>query len=180
MKKNILNLLLVLSFLLPLSLQAEEKKIEEKKLEEVQKTETMKTETKCKLKFELSSWSAFYKSGKGQGQVTCDNGQSAEVAIRAVGGGITFGKTKITEGSGSFSKVKDISEIFGSYVASEAHAGIVKSGQVQAMTKGSVSLALSGKGKGYDLGFAFGRFKISSSGEVQSNSSVKEKDLKGE
>ena len=30
----------------------------------------------------------------------------------------------------------------------------------QAMTKGDISLAIAGTGKGYDLGFAFGRFKI--------------------
>ncbi len=186
MNKQILKLTLVFAFLLPLSLHAESKTLEEKNIGEVEakevkvekKTESLSAETKCKLNFELSSWSVFYKSGKGQGKISCDNGQNSEVAIRAIGGGITFGKTTITDGSGSFSKVKDISEIFGGYAASEAHAGIVKSVKAEAMTKGTVSLALTGSGKGFDLGIAFGKFKISPLGE--SSSSVKEKDLKGE
>ena len=45
--------------------------------------------------------------------------------------------------------------------SAEAHAGAVKSSKAQAMTKGEVSLALSGTGDGWDLGIAFGKFKIS-------------------
>lgn len=116
--------------------------------------------TKCHLTFSLKSWSAFYKSGSGNGTVSCDNGQSSAVKIKTHGGGVTFGKSEIKNGHGTFSEVDDIKEIFGSYAASEAHAGAVKSAGAQAMTKGHVSLALSGKGKGFDLGFAFGRFKI--------------------
>ncbi|MBI2340982.1 MAG: hypothetical protein HYU99_11560, partial [Deltaproteobacteria bacterium] len=33
----------------------------------------------CRLKFNLSSWSVFYKSGKGTGTITCDNGEAAGV-----------------------------------------------------------------------------------------------------
>ena len=54
-----------------------------------------------------------------------------------------------------------IAEIFGSYAAAEAHAGAVQSAGAQVMTKGEVSLAWSGKGRGFDLGIAFGKLTIS-------------------
>lgn len=135
-------------------------KLDQKVAEADKKAEENGAQTKCRLNFNLKSWSAFYKSGKGDGTITCDNGEASDVAIRAKGGGMTFGKTHITDGKGSFSKVHNISEIYGSYASSEAHAGIVKSGDVRAMTKGDVSLAIHGTGKGVDLGIAFGAFKI--------------------
>jgi hypothetical protein len=119
-----------------------------------------KSETKCHLDYALKGWSAFYKTSKGEGTIGCDNGQQASVDIDVHGGGITFGKTKITNGRGTFSSVHDISELYGAYATSEAHAGVVESAQAQAMTKGPVSLALHGTGKGVDLGIAFGQFKI--------------------
>jgi hypothetical protein len=82
------------------------------------------------------------------------------VKVRAAGGGITFGKTEIIRGNGDFTAVRDISELFGSYAQAEAHAGVVKSGDAQVLTKGSVSLALAGKGRGIDIGIAFGKFTI--------------------
>jgi hypothetical protein len=61
---------------------------------------------------------------------------------------------------GAFSGVKDISEIFGTYFAVDGHAGAPKSAEGRAMTKGKVSLALRGTGRGFDLGFSFGAFTI--------------------
>lgn len=117
-------------------------------------------DVKCTMDFNLKGWSAFYKTAKGEGEITCDNGQSARVKISTKGGGITFGKSEIVDGKGTFSGVRDISECFGSYAEAEAHAGAVKSMTARAMTKGEISLALSGKGGGVDLGISFGRFKI--------------------
>jgi hypothetical protein len=115
----------------------------------------------CQMTFNLKGWSAFYKSSKGDGTITCDNGQTAKVALRAKGGGITFGKSEVIGGTGKFSGARNISELFGSYAQSEAHAGAGKSANAQAMTKGEVSLVLSGTGRGVDLGFSFGKFTIS-------------------
>ncbi len=120
-----------------------------------------KGRTDCEMKFSLKGWSAFYKTAKGEGTITCDNGQSAHVKIVAKGGGLTFGKSEVRNGTGKFSDVADISELFGSYAAGEAHAGAVKSSTAQAMTKGEVSLALAGTGEGWDVGIAFGKFTIS-------------------
>ena len=120
-----------------------------------------KASIKCHMNFTLNSWSVFYKSGKGHGTITCDNGQKAAVKIRTHGGGITFGKSKILEGVGTFSKVNNIHDLFGGYAESAAHAGVSDSGAVHAMWKGDVSLAISGTGKGWNLGINFGSFKIS-------------------
>lgn len=114
----------------------------------------------CEMDFDLKGWSAFVKKARGSGTVTCENGQSARVAIRVRGGGLTFGKSEILEGKAKISGVKDISEVFGSYVSASAHAGAGPSAEATAMTKGEVSLALAGTGRGIDLGVAFSKFKI--------------------
>jgi len=116
--------------------------------------------TKCKMTYDLKGWSFIYKTYQGRAFVKCRNGQRAKVRIAARGGGLTVGKSEIDNGKGIFSEVKDISEIFGTYVAVDGHAGATKSVEGWAMTKGEVSLALSGKGRGFDLGFALGAFTI--------------------
>lgn len=116
--------------------------------------------TECKMTFNLKGWSAFYKTSKGDGTITCSNGQSMKVRIKATGGGITFGKSEIVDGTGRFSGARNIGELLGSYVQSEAHAGAGKSSGAQALTKGEVSLTLVGTGRGVDIGFAFGKFTI--------------------
>ena len=115
----------------------------------------------CKMRYELSGWSAFYKTASGTGTIRCSNGQSLSVRIEAKGGGLTVGKYRIRDGIGQFANVGDIRDILGSYATAEAHAGVAdKSASAQAMTNGDVSLALSGKGEGWDLGVAFSRFTI--------------------
>lgn len=115
---------------------------------------------KCQMAFSMKGWSAIYKRASGTGTVTCSNGESASVKLEARGGGLTAGKSSIENGHGEFSAVKGIAEIFGAYANAEAHAGAVKSSGARVMTKGEVSLALSGTGRGWDLGVAFGKFKI--------------------
>ena len=117
----------------------------------------------CKLQYTMEGWSAFYKTASGTGTVKCSNGQSMRVKLEARGGGLTVGKSKIENGQGQFSAVESINELLGTYVAAEAHAGAVKSAKAQVMTKGEVSLALSGTGRGWDLGIAFGNLVISRS-----------------
>ncbi len=122
--------------------------------------------TRCDLRFDLAGWSVFYKEANGTGIVDCDNGQRARVRIETRGGGVTFGRSSIVGGSGDFSAVGDIDEIFGNYANAEAHAGIGVSSGAQVVTKGSVSLAIKGTGTGVDLGFAFGRFTIARGGRL--------------
>lgn len=115
---------------------------------------------KCDLTYSLKGWSAIYKTASGEGQVTCDNGESAAVTIRVKGGGLTFGKSEIVEGGGSFTGVRNLSEIYGSYAAGSAHASVVKGGEAAVYTKGEVSLALAGSGRGIDVGIDFGKLTI--------------------
>lgn len=121
---------------------------------------TAGAETSCKMSFNLKGWSMFYKTASGSGTIRCDNGQKAAVKISAKGGGLTAGKTEIKDGIGKFSPVANIKELFGTYVASSATAGSGKAASAMAMTKGDVHLALSGKGSGFELGVAFGKFTI--------------------
>jgi hypothetical protein len=114
----------------------------------------------CKLRFTLSGWSAFYKRADGSGTVTCSNGQSMQVKLAARGGGLSVGKSTVRSGVGEFSGVQSINDVLGNYASAEAHAGAVKSAQGQVVTKGEISLALSGTGDGWDLGIAFGKFTI--------------------
>lgn len=109
----------------------------------------------CRMDFNLSGWAIIYKEANGAGTVTCSNGQRANVGIVARGGGLAAGKYEIDDGVGTFSNVRDIDEIFGTYAQVEADAGAVKSATAQVMTKGEVSLALKGTGRGWDLGVSF-------------------------
>ena len=120
-----------------------------------------KTPAKCHIDLSLKGWSVFYKTAEGNGKVTCSNGQHADVKINVTGGGLSFGKMEILNGRGTFTEVLNIDEIFGGYIAAEAHAGADKSAQASVYTKGGVSLALSGTGRGVNIGFDFGRLEIS-------------------
>jgi len=116
--------------------------------------------TTCKIHYTLKGWSFLYKIYRGNGSIICQNGQQARVKIISQGGGPTIGKSEIANGKGIFSEVRDIHETFGTYIALDAHAGVVRSVEGLAMTKGEVSLALTGKGRGFDLGFALEAFTI--------------------
>lgn len=117
-------------------------------------------DTKCRMEFELSGWSLFYKTASGEGTIECDNGETAEVTLSSKGGGITFGRSKITDGFATFTEVEELEDLLGTYVQAEAHAGAGESAKASAMTKGEVSLSFAGKGEGVDLGISFGKFTI--------------------
>jgi len=115
----------------------------------------------CRMHFSTRSWSAIYKQMKGTGIVTCSNGTRMHVRISAESVGLTAGKSRINHGVGTFTDVHSIRQVLGSYVQGEANAGMMKSGSVEVLTKGTVSLALSGSGQGIDLGVSVGKFTIS-------------------
>ena len=114
----------------------------------------------CKLRFSLTGWSAIYKHAEGSGVVTCEDGSSMRVSIEAKGGGLTAGKSRIDHGTGRFSDVRVIGDVLGSYADGEAHIGVVKSGDVHLLTKGTVSLALAGAGQGVDIGVDIGKLSL--------------------
>lgn len=114
---------------------------------------------RCTLTFQTKTWSIIYKSATGFGTIHCSNGQSLRVKLSATGGGLTAGKSE-ESGHGDFSPVGHIGDLLGGYVAAQAHAGAVDSVQAQVMTKGDVSLALTGKGHGWSLGVDLSELKI--------------------
>ena len=123
-------------------------------------TQAAEASTKCHMTFSTTGWAAIYKKADGRGHVTCDNGQKADVIIHVRGGGLTAGKFSIEGGKGEFTNVKGIHEIYGDYANAGANAGLVKSAESAAMTKGEVSLAITGVGRGFNLGVDLSRFEI--------------------
>ena len=118
-------------------------------------------ETSCSLHYDMSGGGAFYKHSTGQGTITCSNGQKLAVKIESKGGGLTFGHSQIKDGVGKFSPVSDVHDLIGGYATAEANAGAGEASKAQVVTKGGISLALTGKGSGHTLGVSFGSFIIS-------------------
>ena len=118
----------------------------------------------CSLKYDMEGGGAFYKRSSGSGVISCDNGQSMKVTIESRGGGLTFGSSKIVGGIGKFSPVSSINDLIGGYATAEANAGGGSASKAQVVTKGSISLALTGRGTGRTLGVSFGSFIIGKAG----------------
>lgn len=114
----------------------------------------------CTMTYSLSGFSLIYKQYDGIGNISCSNGQRAQVALASKSVGFTIGKSEI-QGTGVFSEVKNLNEIYGSFVALEGHAGATKSVDAQVLTRGEISLALSGHGRGIDIGVTMGALTIS-------------------
>ena len=83
-----------------------------------------------------------------------------KVLLKSEGGGFTFGKSTIDDGRGLFTGVNHINDVLGEYVSGCAHAGAGQSAAATGLTKGEVSLSLTGKGRGVDVGVDFGKFTI--------------------
>lgn len=116
--------------------------------------------TSCTMTYKLSGWSFVYKQYDGVGHISCSNGQRAQVGLSTKSIGFTIGKSEI-EGTGRFSDVININEIYGHYVALAGHAGVTKSVDGQVLTSGEISLVLSGKGRGVDIGVTLGALTVS-------------------
>jgi hypothetical protein len=118
-----------------------------------------KAPVKCHLAYRLDGWSAIYQHAVGSGHIACDNGQRASVLITMHGGGLTAGKFHVS-GKGDISNVNDINDVFGNYAQAGASGGVVRIGTAQVLTKGAVSIALSGTGEGINLGVAVDQIAI--------------------
>jgi hypothetical protein len=114
----------------------------------------------CHLRFEMKGWSAIYKTATGTGTVTCTNGASLKVTLESKGFGLTAGKSSIDDGKGTFTGVRSIEDVLGSYAAADAAAGAIKAGSAAALTKGEVSLAVTGTGRGWEAGVSLSDFTI--------------------
>lgn len=116
--------------------------------------------TSCTMTYKLSGFSFVYKQYDGVGHISCSNGQRAQVGLSSKSIGFTIGKSEI-EGTGVFSDVRNLNEIYGHYAALEGHAGVTKSVDAQVLTSGEISLALTGKGRGVDIGVTIGALTVS-------------------
>ena len=117
----------------------------------------------CKMKFAVKGWSLIYKTASGHGTVTCSDGSVLKVHIKSKGGGLTVGKSSIDDGHADFTGVKNIHDVLGSYAAAAAHGAAVKAGAASVLTKGEISMALSGTGRGWDVGVDFDDFTLTES-----------------
>lgn len=113
----------------------------------------------CTMTYSMSGFSLAYKQYDGTGNVSCSNGQQAQVILASKSIGFSIGKSEI-EGTGVFSSLKNINEVYGSFMSLEGHAGATKSVDAQVLTRGEISLALSGKGRGIDIGVTLGELTI--------------------
>jgi len=116
--------------------------------------------TSCTMTYRMNGWSFVYKQYDGVGHISCSNGQRAQVGLSSKSIGFTIGKSEI-EGIGVFSDVRNLNEIYGSYATLGGHAGMTKSVDGQVLTSGEISLVLSGKGRGVDIGVTLGALIIS-------------------
>ena len=114
----------------------------------------------CTMTYNLSGFSLAIKVYDGTGVISCSNGQHQQVSLSSRSIGFSIGKSEI-EGTGVFSGVKSLNEIYGTFAALEGHAGATTSVDGQVLTRGEISLALSGKGRGIDIGVTLGALTIS-------------------
>ena len=114
----------------------------------------------CSIKYTIKGWAAFYKTYKGTGTVTCPSGKSAKVNLSLKGGGFTFGAYEITDGKGIVRGVQKIDDIYGGSFFMDGDAGFDKVVEGRWAPRGSRTVTLTGKGKGYNLGWAMGSMRI--------------------
>jgi len=125
-------------------------------------TAALAAELRCSLSYNMSGGGAFYKRSSGDGVVRCSDGSALVVKLASRGGGLTFGQSTIVDGVGKFSPISNIRDVIGGYATAEANAGSGSgASKAQVVTKGTISLALSGTGTGRTLGVSFGSFIIS-------------------
>lgn len=117
-------------------------------------------DAECVMHFDLSSWAVLYKHASGHGTITCKDGASMKVKLRANGGGLALSKSTVKDGRANFTGLRSINDALGTYVAAAADTGLVKHGDAQVLTKGEVSMSLVGAGEGVGLGVTVGGFTI--------------------
>ena len=56
---------------------------------------TARRDDQVPLEYSLEGWAVSHESATGEGTITCDNGQTVPVVLRAKGGGLTAGRVSI-------------------------------------------------------------------------------------
>lgn len=115
---------------------------------------------KCEMDFSMKGWAAIYRSAHGSGTISCSNGEKIEVVLESKGFGLAAGEAEVSDARGVFSPVEKTDELLGSYIGQSAVAAAGKADAAGAFTKGDVSLAIYGQGKGKGLGQGGARLTI--------------------
>jgi hypothetical protein len=118
--------------------------------------------TICKLSFAMRGYSKNFEQSTGRGTITCDNGQTATVAILGRGASLRNGADALQDGTGTFSAVLDISALFGSYaLPPAARVGNARPlGAAGAMSNGEATITFPMTGPAADMPATFGRIGI--------------------
>ena len=114
--------------------------------------------TYCEMTVDLK-WSPHYRTLTGAGNIRCDDGQTAAVNTCIRVEDPTFEGTRAVKLQGSFTRVDQIAELFGTYETgrTERLAGTGSS----TMTNGDVSVAISATDPSSAVGLATGNLAIS-------------------
>lgn len=120
--------------------------------------EMAESKIKCEMEFSMKGWAAIYRTASGSGTITCSNGEKIEVVLESRGFGLAAGEAEVSDARGVFSPVAKTEELLGTYIGRSAVAAAGKADAAGAFTKGDVSLAVYGEGKG--KGLAAGGAKI--------------------
>jgi hypothetical protein len=121
---------------------------------------TASTELDCTLHFDMHGWSETRERAVGEGNITCTNGKTVEVRVEAYGPGVTSINSTFQDATGDFTEVSELNDLLGTYRGLVAPVGADRGAEVNVVTKGEVSVALAGAGKGWDLGVTMGRLDI--------------------
>ncbi len=122
--------------------------------------EKAEAKIKCEMDFSIKGWAAIYRSAHGSGTITCSNGEKIEVVLESKGFGLAAGEAEVSDARGVFSPVAKTDELLGSYIGQSAVAAAGKADAAGAFTKGDVSLAVYGEGKGKGLAQGGARLTI--------------------
>jgi len=114
----------------------------------------------CNIQYTLKGWAAFYKTYEGTGTVSCPSGRSVKVNLSLKGGGFTFGAYEITNGKGFLRGINKMEDIYGGSFMMDGDAGFGKVVEGRWAPRGVRTRTFSGKGTGYNLGFALGSLRI--------------------
>ena len=115
----------------------------------------LKAATQCELQFDMAG------RAKGEGKITCDNGQTSPVLVLTDNSwGTLFQKTQIKT-AGHFSKAGDIAELFGRYVDFHGSDNAVSEApNTITIWKRNISLAFSGQRDAWNSKAPLGAFQI--------------------
>ncbi len=114
----------------------------------------------CSLSYTIKGWAAFYKTYTGTGTISCPSGKSAKVNLSLKGGGFTFGAYNVTEGKGVIRGIEKIEDVYMTSFMMDGDAGFGKSIEGRWAPKGARMMTFTGKGTGYNLGWALGSVSI--------------------